>query len=389
MHLTQASDSGTVRAFLELPVSLYHDHPHWIRPLDQDIEAVFDREKNPNFRHGDAVRWILRNGHGRTIGRVAAFFNDHTKAASAQPTGGMGFFECINDQQAAFMLFDACREWLEARGLEAMDGPINFGERDKWWGLLVEGFTEPNYGMFYHLPYYRSFFEAYGFREYFKQYTYSRKVADPLSPKLLERADRILQDPGYRIAHASKKDLDKLAVDFYEVYRKAWASHAEVSEVSLMKVRGMLEQMKPVMDEHLLWFAFFENQPVGFFAMLPELNQIFRHLNGKLNLLGKLKFLWFRWRYQVQQENKKTFGLLFGVVPEHQQKGVETALMVEARKALLQHHYSDIEMNWVGDFNPKMMAVLRSIGARIYKTHITYRKLFDETKPFERYPVIR
>jgi GNAT superfamily N-acetyltransferase len=389
MHLIEVKDLQTVREFLELPVSLYQDHPHWIRPLDQDMEAVFDREKNLNFRHGDAIRWVLRDPQGRPIGRVAAFVNDDTRNASAQPTGGMGFFECIDDQEAAFRLFDACRAWLEERGLEAMDGPINFGERDKWWGLLVEGFTEPNYGMFYHLPYYRQLFEAYGFREYFKQYTYHRKIADELSPKLLERADRILQDQHYRLAHARKANLDKLAADFYEVYRKAWANHAEVSQASLPKIRAMIGQMKPVMEEEIIWFAYHDGEPVGFFAMLPELNQIFRHLNGKLGLVGKLKFLWHRWRLRQQKENKKVFGIIFGVVPEHQAKGVETALMAEARQALLNRHYTDIEMNWIGDFNPKMMAVLRSIGARIRKTHITYRKLFDETKAFERYPVIR
>jgi GNAT superfamily N-acetyltransferase len=151
----------------------------------------------------------------------------------------------------------------------------------------------------------------------------------------------------------------------------------------------MIEQMKPLMEEQIIWFAYYDREPIGFFAMLPELNQIFRHLNGKLNLVGKLKVLWYRWQLQRRKENKKVFGIIFGVVPEHQAKGVETALMLSAKDSLYSLHYTDIEMNWIGDFNPKMMAVLRSIGARICKTHITYRKLFDETKPFERYPVIR
>jgi hypothetical protein len=46
-------------------------------------------------------------------------------------------------------------------------------------------------------------------------------------------------------------------------------------------------------------------------------------------------------------------------------------------------------MNWIGDFNPRMLAVIRSIGARIYKTHVTYRYLFDRERPFERSPIIR
>ena len=49
----------------------------------------------------------------------------------------MGFFECINDESVAFAMFDKCKAWLQERGMEAMDGPINFGERDRWWGLVV------------------------------------------------------------------------------------------------------------------------------------------------------------------------------------------------------------------------------------------------------------
>ena len=107
-----------------------------------------------------------------------------TKGMTSPPEG-MGFFESVNDQKVAFMLFDACKDWLTQRGIEAMDGPINFGDRDKWWGLLVDGYElEPNYQQHYNYPYYKDLFEAYGFKTYFKQLTYGRKTRDPLSPKL-------------------------------------------------------------------------------------------------------------------------------------------------------------------------------------------------------------
>lgn len=102
------------------------------------------------------------------MGRVASFIDEHTCRMDSYAVGGMGFFECIDDRKAAFMLFDRCREWLEARGMEAMEGPVNFGERNEWWGLLVDGFVQPNYGMPYTHKYYIKFFEEYGFLDYFK-----------------------------------------------------------------------------------------------------------------------------------------------------------------------------------------------------------------------------
>ena len=35
-----------------------------------------------------------------------------------------------------------------------------------------------------------------------------------------------------------------------------------------------------------------------------------------------------------------------------------------------------MELSWVGDFNPKMMAIQEAVNAKPGKIHITYRKLF-------------
>lgn len=388
MRLLEVTTPALVQEFLELPSRLYQEHPHWIRPLDQDIEQVFDPARNPNFRNGTVIRWILQDTQGLTIGRVAAFVNNKTKNASEYITGGMGFFECINDQAAAFVLFDACKGWLTAQGMEAMDGPVNFGERDRWWGLLVQGFTEPNYGMFYHLPYYQQLFEAYGFQVYFKQYTYYMDTHAQFSEKIRQRSQILDETPGYSFGHPSKKNLKKLAEDFVEVYNKAWSGHSGITEMTLEKALKMMKSMKPVMVEQLINFVYYQGKPIAFFIMLPELNQIFKHLNGKFHLLAKLKFLYHRWRYS-RRTDKKVFGVIFGVIPEFQAKGVDSYLICHAQTPLNAYGAREIEMNWIGDFNPKMMMVTRGLGARICKTHITYRKIFDPSKPFTRYPIIK
>ena len=390
MQLLEVTDSHRARQFRDFPTTLYRHHPQWIAPLDEELEAVFAPRQNPNFGHGEAIRWLLVDEAGAVCGRVAAFIN-HSTAHTAPdlPTGGFGFFECVDEQAAANVLFDACRAWLAARGMAAMDGPINFGERDKFWGLLVEGFTEPNYGMFYHMPYYRQLFESYGFQVYFKQYTYRRDVAAPLHPNFARVAAQFAaEQPAYRFAHVNRRDLETMARDFHHVYNLAWANHSGVSAMSLDKARELIRKLQPVLDERLPWFAYYHDEPVAFFVSLPELNQIFKRVGRRLHLAGKLRFLWERRQYQRRQP-KKMFGVIFGVVPAHQGKGVESALMVHAQREFLAANYSEIEMNWIGDFNPRMMAVTRSIGARVHKTHVTYRKLFDETAPFERCPIIR
>lgn len=388
MTITEVKTAAEAKAFLEMPIHLYRNVPQWIRPLDKDIDGVFDANKNKAFRHGECVRWILKDGNGTVIGRVAAFVNQKTvNKGNKQPTGGMGFFECIEDQAAAFLLLDQCKNWLQAKGMEAMDGPINFGDRDRWWGLLIEGFDrEPNYQCNYNHPYYKDFFEAYGFQVYFYQLTFGRKIMGPLTEKLQAKADLVAKDPNYSFRYLRKNELNKLPDLMRSIYNRAWANRGEIPEMTESQAKHILKQMRPIIDEKLLWFGFYQDEPVIFFLSLPEVNQVFKHLNGRLDWLGKLKFVWHKFR----GTNRKAFGILFGVVPEHQGKGVDGGIIMAFRKLMQEEYrqYDDYEMNWIGDFNPKMIRVAEQINTQVVKRHATYRYLFDRTKPFTRMPIV-
>jgi len=373
--------------FILFPVRHYKDDRIWIRPLDIDIEAFFDPKINKAFNHGECTRWILVDGEGKTIGRVAAFVNQKTASKdNDQPTGGLGLFECINDQNAADKLFDTCKDWLQERGMEAMDGPINFGERDRWWGLLAEGFDlEPNYQCNYNFPYYLDLFENYGFQVYFKGYTFIRNTFDPFHPRIMQKADILNQDKNYHFEHLRKKALMKYGEDFRIVYNKAWANRDGIAEMSADQAASIMTKMKPIIDEKIIWFAYYKGEPVAFYINLPEVNQIFKYVNGKLDLIGKLKFLY----HKLRKTNKKMMGLVFGVAPEHQGKGLDGALVMATAQMVQKDYrrYPILEMNWVQDTNRKMILVVKQIGAEIGKTHNTYRKLFDETKEFKRLPL--
>jgi hypothetical protein len=388
MKIVEVNSKKLIQEFLLFPVRLYRHEPRWIRPLDKDIENVFDPEKNKTFRNGECIRWILQNDKGETIGRVAAFFDKKTmNKGNDQPTGGLGFFECIEDKQAAFTLFDQSKTWLRAKGMEAMDGPINFGSRDRWWGLLIEGFDrDPNYQCNYNFAYYQQFFEAYGFQVYFYQLTFYRTVVGPLHPRLHEKAELMARDPNYEFRHITKSEIEKLPEYILQVYNKAWGKRGDNPELTMAQAKILVKQMKPIMDIRLLYFGFYKGEPISFFLSLPEINQILKYVNGKLDLLGKLKFLWHNWR----QTNRKAFGVLFGVAPPHQGKGCDGAMVLASRKVLQDeyHRYDEYEMNWIGDFNPKMINVVEQVNVTVCKRHATYRKLFDENKPFKRHPIL-
>lgn len=388
MQLIHVTDKDTIRQFLEVPAFIYKGDPKWIRPLDKDIEEVFGLEKNKLLRQKEnqCERWILQDDSGRIIGRVAAFVNrQYRTIGDDQLTGGIGFFECINDQRAADFIFDHCKNWLQERGMGAMDGPINFGERDRWWGLLVDGFYEPLYCMNYNPPYYQQLFENYGFKLFFNQVCFALKVRDPLQQKFYDRHAALVADPAYSTRHFKKEEADKFAEDFCTVYNKAWAGHGGNKTMELRQAKKIIQSMKPVIEEKIIWFAYYNNEPIACWLNLPDLNQWFKHLNGQFGLWQKLRFLWLK-KYGPCN---RFVGLVFGIIPEFQGKGVDAYLIVEAANVIRKDlRYEDFEMQWIGDFNPKMTNIAQSLGTWQSRRLVTYRYLFDRTKEFKRHPIL-
>ncbi len=210
---------------------------------------------------------------------------------------------------------------------------------------------------------------------------------DPVTPRLQDKADRLVNNPDYSFRHLRRSELNKLPDYIRIVYNKAWANRAETPEISQQQAALLVKQMKPILDERLLYFGFYKGEPISFYLSLPEINQIFKYVNGKLDAMGKLKFLWHR----LRKTNRKAFGILFGIVPEHQGTGADGAMILAARDVLQTKYkrYDEYEMNWIGDFNPKMILVVEQVGGDKVKTHFTYRKLFDPSRPFKRHPLLK
>lgn len=388
MEIIPVTDTATAKAFLQTATVIYKNDPNWIRPLDKDINEVFDVNKNKAFRFGEIIRWILKDDDGKLIGRIAAFVNKKYKNKGDDVSvGGIGFFECINDQDAAELLLDNAKHWLIQHGMEAMDGPINFGERDRWWGLVTSGYYEPLYCMNYNPPYYVTLFENYGFNIFFNQVCFGVHPKAPLKQKMFDRHAFFAKDPDFTSQHIQLNQLEKFAEDFATVYNKAWAGHGGLKQMSKEQVVILFKKMRPVMDERIVFFAYHKNEPIAMFVNLPDLNQWFKYLDGKFGLVQKLKFLWIK----KFRPNKKFNGLVFGVVPEWQGKGIDAFIVVEAAKYIQSPAapYTEYEMQWIGDFNPKMINIAESLGETFRSRNLaTYRYLFDRTKEFKRHPIL-
>lgn len=364
----KVENTAQAREFLNFPKRLYAKDGNYIMPLDVDIEHVFDRSYNPAFNTGDCVRWLLKSGD-KTVGRIAAFYNYVEKLKIN--SGGCGFFECIDSQEAADTLFNLAQNWLKENGCTFMDGPINFGDRDSFWGLMVDGFASPSYRENYNFPYYKALFENYGFEFQIGQTTSLIEESMFNFERFSKLASRVMNNPAYTFENFRLSKIEKYAEDFVEIYNKAWAFHEDFTPMTKEKILLRMKEMKPIVEEDLNIFAYHNGVPVGFYLSVLDVNQIFKHVNGKMNWLGKLKFLYYKGKI------KRIRGIIFGVIPEFHNLGIEVALIMKFREAILRGgQFTQNELAWIGDFNPKMLSMFESMGAQPIKRHITYRYNF-------------
>lgn len=385
IDLIEVKDRKTSADFLDVARVIYKGDENWVCPLDNDIENIFNPDKNTYFAHGIAIRWVLKNDLGKLVGRISAFIDYNSVHNEDQAIGCCGFFECIDDQDTANILFDTAKKWLKAKDIEVMEGPVNFGENDKFWGLLIDGFIQPSYSVAYNPPYYQNLFESYGFKTYYKQEGFHFDVQKPIPERFKKIAERLVSKPEYSFDHFKFKESEKFVSDFTEVFNIAWSDFKKDFEpLSTDYVRKFLYDAKAIIEEKFIWLAYSEGKPIAIYLMIPDVNQIFKQFNGKLNLWNKLRLL-----YAVKTKKMtRAIGLLMGVIPKFQRKGIESAFILHLEEVFKKMpHYSELEFSWVGDFNPPMRKLWLAVGAEPAKHYITYRYLFDRNAEFKRYPI--
>ncbi len=386
MKVVSVTNKNLWKLWLSLPDFISANDTNYIPHIRQDIAGIFDSGKNKLYSQGSASCWLLLDGTDKPIGRVAAFYSKKYSDAQTQKTGGIGFFECIDNDQAAELLLQTAIDWLKELEVEAIDGPINFGEKEAYWGLLIENFTDMgSFRMNYNPPYYRRFFENLGFQIYYEQLCYKRDLQVPAQEVFVRKSQQLLQDNSFRVTNARGRSLEQIATDFVTIYNAAWAVHGGFKPMKIEQARKAIQAMRPIMDRDIMVFAYHEEKPIGFYINLPEVNEFMQHVRGNMNALGMLRFLY----YKMFGKRQVMVGIVFGVDKEYHGRGVEGAMIKYCEEKIVTlNRYNETILTWIGDFNPKMIHIAENLGASLYRKLATYRLYMDKSRPFERHPTL-
>lgn len=369
--------------FLDVPARVYADDPNWVPPIRSDVAKQF-QPSNPFFEYGRLQQFVAYQNQ-QPVGRIVAAVNDRLIEREGKKIGLFGFFECVDDAATgepalatakgksllATQLLEAASQWLKEQGMTMIRGPIDLSTHNNClW--LVDGFDSSPYMMMpYNPPYYPKCIEEAGFHKAKDAYAYNFELCPSLLQKF-EKAYHIALKSGITFrpvatkGEAFEQDCRALYRLFTQAFSNNWSSTPRTEEEFLAEA----QDLKMIVDPDIFPIAEYEGDMVGFFMGLPNYNQVFKHLNGKLNWLGILKFLWYR-----RQINEARM-IALCALPEHQRKMVAPALvyLVHRDGTSPSKRYQRAELSWIYEDNMPSRKITEASGGKIYKTYRIYEK---------------
>ncbi len=357
--------------FIKFPWKLYKGYSNWVPPLKFDVRNNLDTKKNPFYQHSKLEMWLAEKD-GRVAGRIAAIINDNHNILHNDKVGFFGFFECIDDNEVAIALFDVASEYLRVNGMEIIRGPVNPSTNDEC-GLLIEGFDKPPaILMSYNPQYYQHLIENCGFEKAKDLYAYiiyeEQVKKDNVFSRLERMSELIKKKENIKIRQINLKNLDEEIQKVRVVYNSAWEKNWGFVPMTEAEFHHIAKNLKAIVREDLVFFAEVEGKPVGFSLSLPDYNQVFIKMNGRIFPFGIFKLLANRKKIDTIRV------LIMGVIPEYQRKGIDGVFVYHTIKNGLSTGINKAEISWVLEDNLPMVQTAEKLGSKIYKRY----RIFDK-----------
>lgn len=356
------------KQFLDFPYSHYEEDEHWIAPLKMEQKKLIDKEKNAFFKNGN-IAMFLASQNGEVCGRIAAIEDHRFNKFHSTNIGFFGFFECIDDESVAKLLFKVATDWLSERGYSDVLGPSNPSMMDEI-GILIDGFQfDPSFLMPYHKPYYDRLIKSGGLQKEMDMFAF-RVTQETVSFDRMYRAEEIVKRryPRLRIREIDLKNIDQEVQIVRRIFNQAWKDNWGFIPLTEEELASTANDFKMILDPKVAHIAEIAGEPIAFSIGLPDLNQALKEIDGKLLPFGIFKLLWHK------RNINRIRTALMGVMPEYQGKGIDALLHKEAILNGRQVGYKSSELSWVLETNTNMIRVAERLGAKIEKTYRMYRK---------------
>jgi hypothetical protein len=368
IEIIAVEGGSELKGFIELPWKIYAEYPHWVPPLKGEVRRMLDPGKHPFWEFSERILFLARRG-SETVGRIAGIIDRHYNQFHGEKMGSWGFFECADDPEAAAALFSSVEKWAHQKGMTFMRGPLNPSTNYEV-GLLIEGFDyPPTLMMAYNPPYYPGLVKWCGFTKE-KDLLAFLIDGDYRLPEWMGRlAERISNKKGIQIRPSNPKEVDAEFALIREIYNASWSGNWGFVPLSDHEMRDIQKQVMKFVDPDLVFFIYYENEPAAACVIFPDINPLLKRFNGRIGLLGLLKFLRYR------REIKGLRCLIFGIKEKYQQLGLPLLAfhhIFEVVRKKENYHY--LELGWTLEDNESINALIEEAGARTCKKYRLFRK---------------
>ncbi|TDT60991.1 GNAT family N-acetyltransferase [Fonticella tunisiensis] len=368
IEIVEIKDSKGLKEFINFAWDVYKNDPNWVPPLKYDLLKTLKGKNNALFLNGTHT-FFMAYEKNKPLGRILVGINETLNKKKNQKDGYISLFECVENYEIAERLFDAAAKWLRDRGINCMKGPFSPTNGDDYKGLLVEGFDGPPVLMnSYNPEYYVRFFEKYGFVKHEDLYAYYFDPKNNEIENYKRPVEYAMKRYNFRIEPLNLKNLEKEMVDIKKVMDAAMPEWEDLTPPSLEDIRAEVKQLKSMADPDFVLIARSGDEPIGFLICLPDYNQVFKRMNGRLFPIGIFKYLW----YKRKIDGLRLFVLF--VVPEYRKKAVSSAMFYKGLEAAKRKNLRYAEGSTIGENNLEMRRDAEKAGGRHYRTYRIYRK---------------
>ena len=363
--------SALLDRFIRLPERLHRDDPAYVAPLHLERRDALTA-KNPFFGHADVQFWLARKD-GRDVGRISAQIDHQALSVRPDAAGQFGLLAAEDDPAIFHALISTAEDWLRARGMKRIQGPINLNINEEI-GLLVDGFdTPPMLLMGHDRPYVGGRIEEQGYTKERDLYAYLYDITVDLPTAARRLIDRPLPKE-FRVRRIDFKHYNDEIRIITEIFNDAWLENWGFVPLTEIETDYLAKSLRPLLNPRLVSIVEHDGDPVGFLICLPNLNEAIRGLNGKLLPFGWAKLLW-----RLKVSGVKTARVPLMGVKRSAAKGVIGKLLpfllIDAvRKEAADMGFTHVELSWILEDNLPMRHINESLGGVAYKTYRVYEK---------------
>jgi GNAT superfamily N-acetyltransferase len=368
MKIIPVTTKAELKKFIRLPYKLYKNDPVWVPPLLTEVSKQFDRKRNPTLDHCEYALFLLEKEH-EVIGRIAAFTDTIALQEWKDPVGLFGYFECIDDSNAAKALLDTAAGWLKSKGMKFMRGPWSFVSQE--WGLVIEGFIpSPTVMAPYNPSFYINHIKGYGFEKVKDLLVYYISAAEGynIPDRILKLTDEVSKRFNIRTRQLNMRDYNNEVARVIELSNKSLIDNWGYTQVTREEALAIGADLKSIILPKGVIFAEDSNgRPVGFAITIPDINSLIKDLGGRLLPFGWLKVL-------IGLPRLRKYRLFaLGVLPEYQGKGIDSLIY----RALYEALYTPdiwLEINYVLEDNVPMNNAIIKLNAKPLRRYRIYQK---------------